>query len=159
TVIAAAVIFIATLLAAQTATVAAVDVLMFGACANSVLVILQELRIWSPFVHAAIVSGHYQSVGFLGNTNYVGAYLAAPALAAIALTFIASGKRRWAYAAVAALLVAGLVLSASRTAVAALVAGVAVFVARTRRGAVALAIGIVVVALVSISPKTPLGLR
>src|SRR5262249_4388463 len=111
TVAAAVVIFVATLLAAQTTSIVAVDVLMFGACANAALVILQELKIWSPFVHAAYVSGHYESVGFLGNTNYVGTYLAAPALAAIVLAVVASGKRRWIYSGVAALLATGLALS------------------------------------------------
>jgi hypothetical protein len=65
TVIAAAVIFIATCLAAQTTSVEAIDVLMVGACANAVLVILQELKIWTPFVQPeAIAATHYSSVGW-----------------------------------------------------------------------------------------------
>ena len=157
TVAAAAVIFVATLLAARTTSIVAVDVLMFGACANAALVILQELKIWSPFVHAAFVSGHYASVGFLGNTNYVGTFLAAPALAAIVVAIIARGKRRWTYAAIAVLLVSGLALSASRTAVVALVAGLVVLVARLRRGWMAVAAAIALVALPALSPKTTLG--
>src|SRR5436305_2320080 len=101
TIAAAAVIFMATMLAAQTASIAAVDVVMIGACANTIMVILQELKIWTPFVHEADASTQYKSVGLLGNTDYVGSYLAAPALAAIVLAVVASGARRWIYAAVA----------------------------------------------------------
>ena len=155
TIAAAAVIFVATLLAAQTTSIGAVDVLMFGACANAALVVLQELKIWSPFVHAAFVSGHYASVGFLGNTNYVGTFLAAPALAAIVMAIVAAGKRRWIYAVIAVLLVTGLALSASRTAVVAVVAALVVLVVRFRRGWLAIA----VVALPTLSPKTALGIR
>jgi O-antigen ligase len=132
---------------------------MVGACVNAALVILQIRRIWSPFVNEEIVDPHYASGGFLGNTNYVGTFLAAPALAAIVVAVIVTGRRRWAYAAIATLLVTGVVLSASRTAAGALVAGLVVFFARSRRGALAVVAAIVVVALVSLSTKTALGVR
>ena len=159
TIAAAAVIFVATLLTAQTTSIGVVDVLMFGACANAALVILQELKIWSPFVHAAYVSGHYASVGFLGNTNYVGTFLAAPALAAIVVAIVAAGKRRWVYVVIAGLLVTGLALSASRAAVVALLAGLVVLVARLRRGWLVVAGALAVVALMTLSPKTVLGIH
>ena len=157
TIAAAAVIFLATLLAAQTATISAVDVVMIGACANAALVILQELRIWSPFVHEATTTSQYASGGFLGNTNYVGMVLAAPALAAIVLTVVATGRRRWIYAAVAALVVVGLILSATRTALAALIAGLMLFAFRSRRGALAMLALVAVIAVLTILPGTPLG--
>ena len=160
TVVAAAVIFIATLVAAETTSVVAVDVLMAGACANAALVILQELEIWSPFTHAERVTGHYTSVGFLGNTNYVGTFLAAPALAAVVMAVAASGRRRWIYAAIAALLVVGLGLTGTRTGIAALIAGLAVFAFRhSRRAALAFAAAVVIVVLLALSPKTALGAR
>ena len=157
TIVAAVVIFVATMLAAQTASIAAIDVVMIGACANAMLVILQERTIWSPFVHEASVSRQYASVGFLGNTNYVGAYLAAPALAAIVLTVVASGRRRWIYAAVATLIVTGLVVSATRTALAALVAGLMLFALRSRRGALVMLSVVAVIAVLTLSPRTYLG--
>ena len=157
TIVAAVVIFVAAMLAAQTASIAAIDVVMIGACANAMLVILQERTIWSPFVHEASVSRQYASVGFLGNTNYVGAYLAAPALAAIVLTVVASGRRRWIYAAVAALIVTGLVVSATRTALAALVAGLMLFALRSRRGALVMLSVVAVIAVLTLSPRTYLG--
>ena len=145
------------MLTAQTGSVVLIDFLMIGACANAALVILQELKIWSPFVHEAYVTGQYASGGFLGNTNYVGTYLAAPALAAIVLTVVGTGKRRWIYAAVAALIVAGLILSATRTALAALVAGLMLFAFRSRRGALVMLGVVAVLGVLTISPKTPLG--
>lgn len=158
TVVAAAVIFVATCLAAQTTSIVAVDVLMAAACANAAVVILQELKIWSPFTQK--IGGHYGSVGFLGNTNDVGTFLAAPALAALVLAISASRARRWIYAAICALLVAGLAASASRAAVGALMAGLIVFALRhSRRAALASAAIIAVLIALTISPSTPLGAR
>src|SRR5437763_196956 len=57
TIAAAAAIFVATMLAAQTGSVVLIDFLMIGACASAALVILQELKIWRPFVHEAYVTG------------------------------------------------------------------------------------------------------
>lgn len=159
TVIAAAVIFIATCLAAQTAkSIAAVDLLMIGACANAAVVITQELKIWSPFTPE--IGGHYGSVGFLGNTNDVGTFLAAPALAALVLAVLATGARRWTYAAICALLVGGLAASATRTAVGALVVGLIVFAVRhSRRALLACAAIVVVLAALTLMPSTSLGVR
>jgi O-antigen ligase len=160
TIAAAAVIFIATMFAAQTTSIVAVDVLMFGACANAAVVILQELGIWSPFVYDAFVSGHYESVGFLGNANYVGTFLAAPALAAVILAVTARGARRWIYAAIAVLLLTGLAASATRTAVAALLAGLVIFALRhSRRAALVTVVAIALVAPLALSSRTVLGVR
>ena len=157
TVVAAAVIFMATILAAQTTSIVAVDLVMIGACANSIMVILQELKIWTPFVHEAEATTQYKSVGLLGNTNFVGSYLAGPALAAIVLAVVASGKRRWVYAAVAALVGTGLVLSETRTALVAVVVALAVFALRSRRGALVALAAAVIVAALMLSPRTDLG--
>lgn len=159
TVAAAAVIFIATCLAAQTTrSIVAVDVLMAGACANAAVVILQEMKVWSPFT--AVIGGHYGSVGFLGNTNDVGTFLAAPALAALVLAMTATGVRRWIYAAICALLVAGLAASASRAAVGALVAGLVVFAIRqSRRAALTSAAIVGVLVVLTLHPSTQLGAR
>src|SRR6185436_4058811 len=48
TVIAAAVIFIATCVAAEDLSLGAVDVLMIGCCVNAAITVLQELGIWNP---------------------------------------------------------------------------------------------------------------
>jgi O-antigen ligase len=159
TVVAAAVIFVATCIAARTTrSLVAVDVLMAAACANAAVVLLQELDVWSPFTPA--IGGHYGSVGFLGNTNDVGTFLAAPALAALVVAATTTGARRWIYAAICALLVAGLAASASRAAVGALVVGLMVFAVRqSRRAAIASAVAIGVLVVMTLIPSTPLGER
>jgi O-antigen ligase len=158
TVLAAVVIFIATSLAAQTATFAAIDMLMIGACINAVVVILQELKIWTPYQPAPDVDTHMGSVALLGNPNDVGTYLAAPALAAIVLAVIAGGKRRWIYAVVSVLLIAGIVASATRTALIAFIAALAVFAfTHSRRAAVAVIAMLVVLGAVMSMPQTVLG--
>lgn len=158
TIVAALVIFVATCLAAQTTSLVAIDVMMIGCCINAVIVILQELKIWTPFRSLRDSTTHYGSVGLLGNTNDVGTFLAGPALAAIVLSVTASGRRRWAYAAVSILLVAGLATSGTRTALVALIAALIIFALGHSRGA-ALAVGAILVALglVVLSPSTTLG--
>jgi len=94
TILAAAVIFIATCLAAETVSIIAVDVLMIGCCVNSVMVLLQELKIWTMLPPSAEAATHYGSVGLLGNTNDVGTFLAAPAIAAIVLAVDGRKRRR-----------------------------------------------------------------
>jgi O-antigen ligase len=158
TIVAALVIFIATCLAAQTTSLVAVDLLMTGCCVNALIVILQELKIWTPFPSLPDSTTHYGSVGLLGNTNDVGTFLAGPALAAIVLSVTASGRRRWAYGAISILLVTSLAASGTRTALVALVAALIVFALGHSRGA-ALTVGAILVALalVVLSPATTLG--
>jgi O-antigen ligase len=158
TVLAAFVIFIASCLAAQTAGFAALDVLMIGACVNAILVILQELKLWTPFNPAPEVNTHLGSVGLLGNPNDVGTFLAPAALAAIVMTVSAKGNRQRSYAAIAALLVAGVAASATRTAIGALVIGLTVFaVFHSRRVALVVAAIVISIVLVALSPATTLG--
>jgi O-antigen ligase len=158
TVVAAVVIFIATCLAAQAVSLVAVDVLMIACSVNAVIVILQELKIWTPFAPSPDTATHYGSVALLGNANDVGTFLVGPAVAAIVLTVTASGLRRWIYAAISVLLVAGLAASGTRTAFGALVAGLIVFaVGHSRRAALAAGAILVALALVVSSPATTLG--
>ena len=158
TILAAAVIFIATCLAARAVTLIAVDVLMIACCANAVLVILQELKIWTPFPSSAETATHYGSVALLGNANDVGTYLVVPAIAAIVLAVTAGGLRRWIYAGVGILLVAGIAASGTRTALGALLAALIVFaISHSRRAALAVGGIIILLALVILSPSTSMG--
>jgi hypothetical protein len=159
TVLAALVIVLSARRPAPSLPLIAMDICLVPALLNAVLVILQELKIWTPFVHEAEASTQYKSVGLLGNTDYVGSYLAGPALAAIVLAVVASGARRWIYAAIAALVGAGVVLSETRTALIALVVALAFFSLRSRRSAFVAVAVVVVVAALMISPRTPLGVR
>src|SRR5258708_36309423 len=86
-------VYIATRLMALTVRMPVLFVVFAGAFANAVVVTLQELRIWNPFVFPPEVTGHGQSVGLLGNANDVGTFLAAPAVVAL-IAAVAGG--RWA---------------------------------------------------------------
>jgi O-antigen ligase len=156
TVAAAAVIFAATCVAAQAVSLVAVDVLMIGAAVNAAVVILQDRHLWSPFKFT--IGGQYANVGFLGNTNDVGMFLLIPALAAVVMLVTAAGARRWIYAAVAVLLFAAILVSASRGAVAAALAGLLVFaLVHSWRAAVVAVVALVAVALAALSPSTLIG--
>jgi len=158
TVAAAATIFIATCLAAQGLSLIAVDVLMIGACVNAVIVILQELKIWTPFPGSDVAGTHYGSIALLGNANDVGTFLAAPAIAAIVLAVTAAGWRRWIYAAAGLLLAAGVAASATRTAIVAVVIALIVFaIVYSRRAMLMVAAVLLVLGLVVLSPSTTLG--
>jgi O-antigen ligase len=158
TVVAAAVIFVATCVAAQKTSIVAVDALMVACCANAALVILQELKIWTPFPLTAETTPHYGSVALLGNANDVGMFLVAPAIAAVVLAATASGKRRWVYAGIAVLLAAGIAASATRTALGALVAALIVFAAgHSRRAALASGAILALLTVIVLSPATSIG--
>src|SRR5258708_24290630 len=117
TVLAAVVIFIATCVAAQTTSIIAIDVLMAACCINGVIVVLQELKIWSPFPSSATLGGHYSSIALLGNANDVGTFLVTPAIGAVVMSVTASGARRWIYAGRCVPLLAGIPPRPTNTAV------------------------------------------
>lgn len=155
TILAAAVIFIATCIAAESRSREAVDVLMIGCCVNAAITILQELNVWQP---VPATEGHYGSVGLMGNTNDVGTFLALPSVAAVVMTTTASGKRRWIYAGVAMLLVAGMIASATRTALGAFVGAMVVLaLTQARRAAIATILVLLGIALPLFSTNTVIG--
>ena len=155
TVIAAAVIFIATCVALEDRSLEAVDVLMIAGCVNAAITVLQELGIWNP-VPAA--EGHYGTVGLMGNANDVGTFLVVPAVAAVVMAVTSIGKRRWIYLGVAVLLVSGLIASATRTALVAFVGSLVVLaILQTRRAAIAIGVVLLVVGLAVSSPATTIG--
>src|SRR5258708_20153744 len=86
-------VYIATRLMALTVRMPVLFVVFAGAFANAVVVTLQELRIWNPFVFPAEVTGHGQSVGLLGNANDVGTFLAGPAVVALIAAVPRGGLR------------------------------------------------------------------
>jgi len=159
TVAAAAVIFVATCIAASgTRSFVVIDVVMIGACINAVIVILQELKVWTPFLPTRETATHMGSAGLLGNPNDVGTYLAPAALAAIVVALTAGGKRRWIYAAIGAVLVAGVAASATRTAVGALLIALIVFALfHSKKVALAVVAAFLIIGVVMSSPSMTLG--
>jgi O-antigen ligase len=157
TILAAAVIFVATCVAAESRSEEAVDVLMIGCCVNAAITILQELNIWQP-VPAA--EGHYGTVGLMGNSNVVGTFLVVPAVAAVVMATTSTGRRRWSYAGVAVLLASGMVASATRTAFIAFVAAIFVVAAmQARRAVVVIGVLLFVIGVAVLSPATVIGRR
>jgi O-antigen ligase len=152
TVVAAAVIFLATCVAARTTSFLALDVLMVACCLNALIVILQEAKIWSPI--ALDIQGHYASVGLLGNANDVGTFLLAPTVAAVVVIVTATGLRRWIYVAVAALLGGGIIASGTRTALAALFAALAVLALVHSRRTALVAVAALAILMIPVSFRT-----
>ncbi|HEU4888289.1 MAG TPA: O-antigen ligase family protein [Thermoanaerobaculia bacterium] len=155
TILAAAVIFIATCVAAESRSQEAIDVLMIGCCVNAAITILQELNLWQP---VPATEGHYGSVGLMGNANDVGTFLVVPAVAAVVMATTSLGRRRWSYLGVAVLLVSGMIASATRTALIAFVASMLVLaMMQARRAAIAIGVLLLIVGLAVLSPATVIG--
>lgn len=155
TIVAAAVIFMATCIASESRSREAVDVLMIGCCVNAAITILQELSLWQP-VPAS--EGHYGTVGLMGNPNDVGTFLLVPAVAAVVMAATSLGKRRWIYLGVAVLLVSGIVASATRTALGAFAVSMLVLaVLQARRATVLIGVVLLVAGLAVSSPATVIG--
>ncbi|HEX9458710.1 MAG TPA: O-antigen ligase family protein [Thermoanaerobaculia bacterium] len=154
----ALVIYIATRLVAPRLHLTVLFVVFAGAFSNAVVVTLQELRIWNPFVFPPEVVGHVQSVGLLGNANDVGTLLAGPAIVALIAAVAVKGWRRVLFGAAATILFTGIAMSQTRTAMIAFVAGTVVAVLlRPWRQALAVAVLLLVFAAVALRPSTGIG--
>jgi O-antigen ligase len=155
TVLAAAVIFIATCVALEDRSLEMVDVLMIACCVNAAITVLQELTIWNP---VPATEGHYGTVGLMGNANDVGTFLVVPAVAAVVMAVTSIGKRRWIYLGMAVLLASGLIASATRTALVAFVGALLILaILQTRRAVIAIGVVLLVVGLAVSSPSTTIG--
>jgi O-antigen ligase len=158
TVAAALVIYIATRLIAPALPVAVLFVVFAGAFTNAVVVTLQELRIWNPFVFPAAVTGHGQSVGLLGNPNDVGTLLAGPAIVALVAAVTVRGWQRVLYGTAAIVLFGGVAMSQTRTAMIAFVAG-AIVAALLRPWRQALAVAALLAIFVAVAFRPSFGIR
>jgi len=151
-------IYIATRLVAPRLQLAVLFVVFAGAFANAAVVTLQELRIWNPFVFPPDVVGHVRSVGLLGNPNDVGTLLAGPAIVALIAAVTVKSWWRLLFGAAAAILVTGIAMSQTRTAMIAFVVGTVVaMLLRPWRQAIAVAVLLLVFAAVALRPSTGIG--
>ncbi|HEV7487129.1 MAG TPA: O-antigen ligase family protein [Thermoanaerobaculia bacterium] len=158
TVAAALVIYVATRLIAPTLRIPVLFVIFAGAFANAVVVTLQELRIWNPFVFPPEVTGHGQSVGLLGNPNDVGTLLAGPAIVALVAAVTVRGWQRVLYGVAAVVLFGGVAMSQTRTAMIAFVAG-AIVAALLRPWRQALAVAMLLAIFVAVALRPSIGIR
>lgn len=155
TVAAALVVYIATRVIAPTLPMPVLFAVFAGAFANAVVVTLQELHIWNPFVFPPEITGHGQTVGLLGNANDVGTLLAGPAVVALIAAVAVRGWQRVMYGAAAALLFTGVAMSQTRTAMIAFAAGTIVAaLLRPWRQAIAVAVLLMIFAAVALRPST-----
>jgi O-antigen ligase len=159
TLAAAIVIYVATRLVAPGLRLPMLFVIFAGALANAVVVTLQELHIWNPFVFPPEIQGHVQSVGLVGNPNDVGTLLAGPAVVALAAAAALRGwKQRLFFGSAAMALFLGIAMSRTRTAMIAFVAGaIVVALLRPWRQALAVAAVLLIVAAVALRPSTGIG--
>jgi O-antigen ligase len=158
TVAAAMTIYVATRMVAPRLGLLALFVVLTGALINAVVVTLQDLRIWNPFVFPPDVTGHLQTVGLLGNSNDVGTFLAGPTLVAVIATVAVRGWRRVLFGSSAVLLFAGIAMSGSRAAMIAFVAGTIVAaLLRPWRQALAIAALLLVCGTIALRPSTAIG--
>lgn len=134
---------------------AAVQVMLAAAVLNALSCILARFGA-SGF---AFATWQGRSIGLLGSANDIGGYLALMIVVAAAMA-MSDAKRRWVYAAITALLIAGLAMTQTLGAIAATIAaGIAMtFLVSRRRAAVTLG-AIVLISLGIAAAFTPLRLR
>lgn len=136
----------------------AIAVLLAVAGINAVAAMLQEFAGWNPFGFGDDVIGHARTIGFLGNPNDLGSYLALPTVLALVLADRANVVRSKAlYAGLALMLAGGLVAAQTLTAVVAVGAGVIAHFAVTRgRASFKYAIASVVIVVLAIALAAPI---
>lgn len=112
----------------------AVAALLLPAIPNVIMVFLQERGIWNPFEFNIELTRHLQSTALIGNPNDAGGYLLVPALAAVTLV-VAVRRHRAITIPLAAVLVGGLLMNQTLTAIAgfgAAIVTLAIVVSRRR---------------------------
>lgn len=137
-----------------------IDVALAGAVINAILAILQEFDLWQPFTFPPNMAGHMATTALLGNPNDVGTFLLVPTVACVVGVAVLSGTRRWIYASIAAILVAGLLASGTRTALIALPPAVIVVIAKQSRRVTLILVPILALAVIPVTlPFTKVGQR
>ena len=160
-VLTSALLFFAVWYAAPRISLVAVDVLLPVVAINAALAAAQEYAIFDPFLHDdPLLAQHLKATGLIGNPNVVGSFMALAAVIFAAAASRVQGMRRWLYFLGALIATASVLVSLTRTALVALAAGLLLLaVGRSRRRAAA---GIVAVALViggAVALRVPLMMR
>jgi O-antigen ligase len=123
-----ALLFGATVLAIRPLGGWAAGLIVPAAAINGIVYMLQELELWTPFDTSAVPDKHLTHTAFLGNPNYAGSYLVAPAIVALALA-LSQRRYRIAWGAAALLLAAATVSTQTVGAIAALAVAMAMVLA------------------------------
>ena len=150
-----AVLFIAVSIAFHDRALSAISVLLIPAVINTVVLILQEFRIWDMYP----LSEPSRRSALIGNPNDVGAYLLCGAIVAAAACFAGPG-RRLPHAIVAALLAGGIVMTQSVTAIVSYSAAIVVMGARLSWKSTGLVVAVVLLTFgVVVAADPPLRTR
>jgi O-antigen ligase len=89
------IVFLATVAAARVGRWILVAVPLVAACANALLVVVEEANLWMPFGEHPELPHHLQCDALIGNPNEVGGYLGAALLAALAAIAAKRSGTRW----------------------------------------------------------------
>lgn len=147
-----ALIFVATLVAAERYTNALLLLPIAPAIVNAIIGILQRTAIWNPLRFDANISIHFRTAGLIGTPNELGVYLLVPAIIAGSMTVSNAGRVRAMWATAFAILLAGIIASESLSAIVAIIAaGTTLLLLSVARPKRALAIVIVAAAVVAIA--------
>jgi O-antigen ligase len=130
-----------------------VGIALIAALVNAATAILQRLQIWNPFQFAPALELRLRVIGFVGNPNDLAGCLVLPCLAAIVMAVVQPGARRAAFIAAALLLVAGIAVTGTITAIVAVGAALVTLVllaSRRRAMLIALTASVVLAAMVAL---------
>lgn len=123
-VVASALVFAVAWYAAPRIPLLILDLLVPAVLINMVLAYVQEHAIYDPFVtDDPTVTQHMKATALIGNPNVVGSYMALAAVILAAAALRARGLRRWLYALGTVCATTGVVVSETRTALIALAGG------------------------------------
>lgn len=145
------IVFFATVSAARSRRWILAAAPLAAAAVNSIVTIIEELKLWMPFGEHSGIPHHVQCNALIGNPNELGGYLGIAALAAIAIVATA---RRWTFAA-ASILVIALLFSQTLTAIVAFAAALFCMMAlmswrhALRAAAIGAAAAVLLIALVA----------
>ena len=156
---AAAIIFFATIEFAKRRGFKTLFFILIPAVINAIVGALQEFDIWQPFHAPPEVTHHQRSTALIGNPNDAGSYLAAAALAAV-VAAIASREYRKPFGVAAAILMVGLLINQTLTAIVACgVAALVAFCIRSWKRALVAAIAALLIVAIAVVVFPPLRQR
>lgn len=160
-VLTSALLFLVVWYAAPRISLAIFDVLVPVVMINAALAAVQEYGIHDPFLHDdPELAQHLKATGLIGNPNVVGSFMA---LAAVILTVAAvsvRGLRRWLYVLGALCATVSVLVSLTRTALIALAAGLVLLaIGRSMRRAVAVIVTVGLLFGAGVAFRVPLVMR
>lgn len=152
--------FLATLALAERRPLWSTVAVLAVAVVNTLVALLQRLQVWTPFTFQEGLTVRARITAYLGNPDDVGVYLLLPTIAAAVLAVVTSGRARILCGAVALLLMGGLVVTETLTALIAFAVALVVLIFRlSRRAVFGVALGAVVLVALLFVLRLPVTAR